>query len=141
MPRYGTPLCRSGRVMRFGKTSDRVITAKNAPYASGMSTRGLLASASHMSPTFYGTPLVAWQPALGAEEYELQWSKSGYPWKRMGTTTTGATSALLPVTSGRWYYRVRGLNRDAVTKPEMAWSVPLRIEIAKPVFAVARSGR
>jgi hypothetical protein len=133
--------CRSGRVMQFGKTSDRVITAKDAPYASGMSTRGLLSSATRKSPTFYGTPLVAWEPALGAEQYELQWSKSGYPFKPTGTTTTAATSALLPLTPGRWYYRVRGLNRDAVTKPEMAWSVPVRLEIAKPVFAIARSGR
>jgi hypothetical protein len=133
--------CRSGRVMRFGKTSDRVITAKDAPYASGMSTRGLLSSASHKSPTFYGTPLVAWEPALGAEQYELQWSKSGYPFKPAATMTTAATSALLPLTPGRWYYRVRGLNRDAVTKPEMAWSVPVRLQIARPVFAVARSGR
>jgi len=133
--------CRSGRVMQFGKTSDRVITAKDAPYASGMSTRGLLSSAKHGSPTFYGTPLVAWEPALAAEQYELQWSKSGYPFKATGTMTTGATSALLPLTPGRWYYRVRGLNRDAVTKPEMAWSVPVRLDIARPVFAIGRSGR
>jgi hypothetical protein len=133
--------CHSGRVMRFGKTSDRVITAKDAPYASGMSTRGLLSSASHKSPTFYGTPLVAWEPALGAEEYELEWSKSGYPWRPTGMLTTAATSGLLPLTPGRWYYRVRGLNRDAVTKPEMAWSLPVRLQIAKPVFAIARSGR
>jgi hypothetical protein len=133
--------CRSGRVMRFGKASDRVITAGNAPFATGMSPRGLLVSARRLAPTFYGTPLVAWQPALGAEEYQVEWSRSGYPWKRLGSLKTAATSALLPLTPGRWYYRVRGLNRDAVSKPEMAWSVPMRIDIAKPVFAIARSGR
>jgi hypothetical protein len=133
--------CRSGRVMRFGKASDRVITAGNGPFATGMSPRGLLVSAGRTGPKFYGTPLVAWQPALGAEEYQLEWSRSGYPWKRLGSLKTAATSALLPLTPGRWYYRVRGLNRDAVSKPEMAWSVPERLEIARPVFAVARSGR
>jgi hypothetical protein len=133
--------CRSGRVQRFGKSSDRVVTGGDSPFATGMSTRGLLVSADRKSPTFYGTPLVAWQPALGAEAYQLQWAKSGYPWKTLGTTTTAATSALLPLTPGRWYYRVRGLNTDAVSKPEMAWSVPVRIDIAKPVFAIARSGR
>ena len=133
--------CRSGRVQRFGKSSDRVVAADNTPYATGMSTRGLLVSADRPSPKFYGTPLVAWQPALGAESYEVQWAKSGYPWKTLGTMKTSATSALLPLTPGRWYYRVRGLNADAVSKPEMAWSVPVRLDIARPVFAVARSGR
>ena len=133
--------CRSGRVMRFGKSSDRVVTGDDTPFATGMSTRGLLVSATAKSPTFYGTPLVAWQPALGAESYEVQWAKSGYPWKTLGTATTAATSALLPLTPGRWYYRVRGLNADAVSKPEMAWSAGVRLDIARPVFAVARSGR
>jgi hypothetical protein len=129
--------CRSGRVMRFGKTSAAVVTAGKAPFASGMSTRGLLASASRRVPTFYGTPLVAWEPALGAEEYEVQWSKSGYPWKRAGSLKTGATSAVLPLTPGTWFYRVRGINQDAMSKPEMAWSMPSAIRIARPVFAVA----
>jgi hypothetical protein len=133
--------CRSGRVMRFGKASDRVVTAGNAPFATGMSPRGLLVSAGRRAPTFYGTPLVAWQPALGAEEYQVEWSRSGYPWRRLGSLRTAATSALLPLTPGRWHYRVRGLNRDAVSRPEMAWSVPMRLDIARPVFAVARSGR
>ena len=30
-------------------------------------------------PSFYGTPLVAWQPALGAHEYEVQWSRTRQP--------------------------------------------------------------
>jgi hypothetical protein len=133
--------CRSGRVMRFGKSSDRVVTGGDTPFATGMSTRGLMISADRKTPTFYGTPLVAWQPALGAETYEIQWAKSGYPWKTLGTTTTAATSALLPLTPGRWYYRVRGLNADAVSKPQMAWSAAVQLDIARPVFAVARSGR
>jgi hypothetical protein len=133
--------CRSGRVMRFGKASDRVVTAGTAPFATGMSPRGLLVSAGRRTPTFYGTPLVAWQPALGAEEYQVEWSRSGYPWRRLGSLRTAATSALLPLTPGPWYYRVRGLNRDAVSKPEMAWSTAVRIDIARPVFAIARSGR
>jgi hypothetical protein len=133
--------CRNGRVMRFGKASDRVVTAGSAPFATGMSPRGLLVSAGRRAPTFYGTPLVAWQPALGAEEYQVEWSRSGYPWKRLGSLRTAATSALLPLSPGSWYYRVRGLNRDAVSRPEMAWSVPMRLDIAQPVFTVARSGR
>jgi hypothetical protein len=127
--------------MRFGKASDRVVTAGSAPFATGMSPRGLLVSAGRRAPTFYGTPLVAWQPALGAEEYQVEWSRSGYPWKRLGSLRTAATSALLPLSPGSWYYRVRGLNRDAVSRPEMAWSVPMRLDIAQPVFTVARSGR
>ena len=30
---------------------------------------------------FYGSPLVAWTPALGATVYEVQWSKKRYPFK------------------------------------------------------------
>ena len=61
-------------------------------------------------PSFYGTPLVAWQPALGADQYQVQWSKKSYPWVKVGEKFTYATSALLPLEPGLWYYRVRGVN-------------------------------
>jgi hypothetical protein len=128
--------CQAGRVMRFGKSSAPVVTGGGAPYASGLSPNGRLTSASRPAPSFYGAPLVAWEPALGANEYEIQWSRTAYPWKRAGTITTPSTSALLPVTSGTWFYRVRGLNYSLPRKPEMAWSAPVGIRSAKPVFAV-----
>ena len=70
------------------------------------------------SQAFYGSPLVAWTPALGATVYEVQWSKKRYPFKpqpnpqnqnALGTIVLG-TSTVLPLKPGTWYYRVRGFN-------------------------------
>ena len=73
--------CQSGRVMRFGKTNPPVVTGVDRPFASGLSPKGRLTSAARATPSFYGTPLVAWQPALGAQEYEVQWSRTANPFK------------------------------------------------------------
>lgn len=131
--------CESGRVMRFGKASPPVLTAaSDNPYASGLSPRGRLVAAAKDSPVFYGTPLVAWEPALGAGEYEVQWSVAAYPWRMVGSTTTPSTSALLPLAPGTWYYRVRGLNPSLPKRPQMTWSQPVRVDVAKPKFAVVK---
>ena len=61
----------------------------------------------------HDSPLVAWEPAVGATKYELQVSRRKYPWRPKWSTTTPATSILLPLTKqdvGTWYYRVRGMN-------------------------------
>ena len=144
--------CAEGRVASFGKLSDPVVIAEHAtasykvdtPYASGLSPDGHLVSASKAKPTFYGTPLVAWRPALGAAQYEVQWSKKLYPWSTEGKPLlTDGTSTLLqsdggkPLAPGTWYYRVRGLDPyipGAVT--QMSWSQPVQIAVAKPQFKV-----
>jgi hypothetical protein len=126
--------CQAGRVMRFGKTTAAVVAAGNAPYASGLSPKGRLTSASAANPSFYGTPLVSWEPALGADSYEVQWSKTGYPWRMEGKYETGSTSYLLPVGPGTWYYRVRGLNNSLPQKPQMTWSLPMQIKVTAPTF-------
>lgn len=128
--------CQSGRVMRFGKTSSAVVASSTAPYASGLSPKGKLASAGGQKPSFYGTPLVSWEPALGADSYEVQWSKTGYPWKTDGKAETGSTALMLPVEPGTWYYRVRGLNNSLPKKPQMTWSLPVQINVSKPEFKV-----
>jgi hypothetical protein len=130
--------CQSGRVMRFAKASSPVLTASGAPFASGLSPQGRLVSSAGPRQAFYGSPLVAWAPALGAHEYEVQWSRALYPWRRVGSTVTPATSTILPLTPGTWYYRVRGLNHGLPRRPEMGWSVPMRIQVTRPVFAVVR---
>jgi hypothetical protein len=128
--------CQHGRMMRFGKTSPPVVTMAKRPFASGLSPSGRLVSAGRSTPSFYGTPLVAWQPALGAQDYEVQWSRSVAPFKPVGSVKTGATSALLPLTPGTWYYRVRGFNPLLPKRPQMAWSSAIRIKVSKPVFKV-----
>jgi hypothetical protein len=128
--------CQSGRVQRFGKTSAPVVTSTTKPFASGLSSKGRLISAARSTPSFYGAPLVAWRPALGAEEYEVQWSKSANPWRPVSSVKTGATSVLLPLTPGLWYYRVRGYNYALPKRPQMAWSAPVALKVTKPTFRV-----
>jgi len=87
---------------------------------------------------FYGTPLVAWEPVNGAVEYEIQVSKTLSPWRTLGSLKTGATSALLQLPAGRWYYRVRGLNPLLPGRPEMTWSKSVLLRIAKPRFKIVK---
>src|SRR5204862_543210 len=74
-------VCAEGRVARFGKNSEPSLTAAGELFASGLSPSGRL-TAGKSSQAFYGYPLVAWTPALGASAYEVQWSKTRYPFAR-----------------------------------------------------------
>jgi hypothetical protein len=137
------------RVARFGKLSEPSLTAAGELFASGLSPKGLLTSGTN-SRAFYGSPLVAWTPALGASVYEVQWSKKRYPFKpepnpqnqnALGTLTLG-TSTVLPLKPGTWYYRVRGFNYALPTgAQQMSWSDPAKIVVAKPKFRVVGGGK
>jgi hypothetical protein len=54
---------------------------------------------------------------------------------------TGATSSLLPLDPGSWYYRVRGYNHSFLKRPQMAWSTPAALKVSKPTFSVVKGGR
>ena len=137
------------RVARFGKNSEPSLTAAGELFASGLSPSGRL-TAGRTSQAFYGPPLVAWTPALGAAVYEVQWSKTRYPFKpepnpqnqnALGTMTLG-TSVVLPLSAGTWYYRVRGFNYTLPTgAQQMSWSDPAKIVVAKPKFKVVGGGK
>ena len=131
--------CASGRVLAFGKSSEPVVTGQSAPFASGLSPGGKLVAAVGSRPRFYGQPLIAWQPALAADQYEVQWSHKRYPWRTVGSRQTWGTSLTLPLTPGTWYYRVRGLDGLMIgSKPQMSWSDPVRLVVTKPRFRVVR---
>ena len=136
-------VCAAGRVQAFGKGSMPLVASSTSPYVSGLSPQGRLTSATTARPSFYGAPLVAWQPALGADQYQVQWSKTQYPWVTKGEKFTYATSALLTLDPGTWYYRVRGVNFSMPgTARAMSWSAPVGLRVAKPTFAVVKkSGR
>jgi hypothetical protein len=133
-------VCAAGRVFQFGKVSEAVVaTAGAAPYVSGLSTGGRLFTAKRARPSVYGAPLVAWKPALGADRYEVQWSKKAYPWKNVGDLETPSTSTMLPLRPGRWYYRVRGISLALPAGGrQMSWSDPVALRVAKPTFRVVR---
>ena len=137
------------RVARFGKGSEPSLTAAGELFASGLSSGGRL-TAGESSHAFYGAPLVAWTPALGATAYEVQWSKKRYPFtpepapenqNALGTMTL-ATSVVLPLKPGTWYYRVRGFNYSLPSgAQQMSWSDPAKIVVAKPKFRVVGGGK
>ena len=56
-----------------------------------------------------------------------------------GEKFTYATSALLTLEPGTWYYRVRGINFSLPgTARAMSWSAPVGLRVAKPTFAVVK---
>ena len=135
-------VCAAGRIMRFGKESEPSLVASGQLFATGLSSDGRLTSAVHTT-AFYGQPLVSWTPALGAEVYEVQWSKTQYPFNPMPTPTgdlgmmTGSTSVVLPVGTGTWWYRVRGFDFSLPTgAQQMSWSDPAKLVVAAPKFAI-----
>jgi uncharacterized membrane protein YgcG len=139
--------CASGRVARFGKESEPSLTAAGELFATGLSSQGRLTSA-RQTTAFYGQPLVSWTPALGATAYEVQWSKTQYPFAPeaipggggKGYMTTN-TSLVLPVGPGTWYYRVRGFDYSLPTgAQQMSWSDPAKIVVAKPQFKIVGGG-
>ncbi len=137
-------VCAAGRVARVAKTSEMSLSSAGELFATGLSPAGKLISATRKS-SFYGRPLVAWTPALGASVYEVQWSRTWSPFRPQpvpdnanahGTLTLG-TSIVLPLTPGTWYYRVRGFNYSLPTNAQqMSWSTPAKIVVAKPKFKV-----
>ena len=129
--------CGSGRVLTFGKSSEPAVTGTSAPFASGLSPNGGLVAASSSRPRFYGAPLVAWQPTVSTDQYEVQWSHTKYPWRTVGNKFTWGTSVTLPLSPGSWYYRVRGLDYLMTgSKPQLTWSDPVKLVVTKPRYRV-----
>jgi hypothetical protein len=139
-------VCAAGRVMRFGKESEPSLVSSGQLFATGLSSDGRLTSAVHTT-SFYGQPLVSWTPALGAEVYEVQWSKTKYPFHPEIAPTgapglmTGSTSVVLPVRPGTWWYRVRGFDYSLPTgAQQMSWSDPVQLVVAAPKFKLVTGG-
>jgi hypothetical protein len=129
-------VCASGRVARFGKDSEPSLTASDDLFATGLSSTGRLTSARHTT-RFYGQPLVSWTPALGAWDYEIQWSKTLKPFTPVDSRMTKSTSFVLPLTAGTWYYRVRGFDFSLPSgSQQMSWSEPAKLVVARPTFRI-----
>jgi hypothetical protein len=133
-------VCAAGRVMRFGKDSEPSLVAAGQLFATGLSSDGRLTSAVDTT-AFYGQPLVSWTPALGAEVYEVQWSKTSYPFTPQTAPSgapgllTSSTSVVLPVGPGTWWYRVRGFDYSLPAgAQQMSWSDPAKLVVAAPRF-------
>jgi hypothetical protein len=134
--------CAGGRVLSFGKASAPVVAGQGTAYASGLSPTGRLIASAGNRP-FYGPPLVAWLPAPGADTYEVQWSRSRYPWRAKQTIPVdGGTATTLPLDSGSWWYRIRGINSALPQGHQyMSWSTPLHLTVASPKFRLVASSK
>jgi hypothetical protein len=128
--------CDAGRIGTFGKDSKPAQTAGASPYVSGLQPNGRFLSQAGSRPVVFDSPLVAWRPAVGATEYEVQWSRVAYPWRKRGSLHTVATSAVLQLPAGLWYYRVRGLNDAQVGTPAMTWSASVAVKVVRPTFRI-----
>jgi hypothetical protein len=141
-------VCAAGRVKRFGIASEPSLTSGQDPFVTGLTKAGRLTSAANV-PSYYGRPLVAWTPALAADIYEIQYSKTSYPFKpeidprsgKPGYLTFGTSDILQldPVKqSGTWYYRVRGFDYNLPTGvQQMSWSDIQALVVTKPTFKLA----
>jgi hypothetical protein len=131
---------------RLGISSEPSLTSAQSPFATGLSSTGRLTSAAHTSK-FYGSPLIAWTPAFNADIYEVQYSKTAYPFKpeidprsKVKGFLTFSTSDVLPLAAGTWYYRVRGIDYNLPTGvQQMSWSDPEKLVVAPPTFKIAPS--
>jgi hypothetical protein len=135
--------CQAGLGMSFGKTSQPVVTADGAPYVSGVSPSGrTIAAAARSTPAVYESPLVAWQPAVGASRYQIQLSRRLYPWSPAKTLSTDATSIVLPLSksdAGTWYYRVRGVDDSLpVGAQKMSWSQVVALKVTGDRFTLVK---
>jgi len=90
----------------------------------------------------YETPLVAWKPAVGATKYQVEMSRTLYPWHGTKRVSTPSTSVLLPLTkydAGTWYYRVRGVNEALpIGARVMSWSPPVQVRITGDRFTIVK---
>jgi hypothetical protein len=133
--------CAAGQVWPFGIQSAPLTTSSQTPYISGL-LAGRVTSAARTSPRFSELPLITWQPAIGAQSYEIELSHKAYPWKAARKQTSIVTSAVLNLTRsdvGTWFYRVRGVNPNLVAGAQkMTWSPAVKIRITGDEFTVVK---
>ena len=79
---------------------------------------------------------MTWEPASGAVAYQVQWSKSEYPWRTAGSVPRPPRQPCSRLIPGVWWYRVRGINSSLRGNKLMTWSKLVPIEITQPTFSV-----
>jgi hypothetical protein len=134
--------CQAGDMMSFGKVSQPVVTSSGTPWVSGLAPNGRVVASAAKVPVLHDSPLVAWQPAIGATTYEIQLSRRAYPWKITWDQKTAATAIVLPLGTkdvGSWWYRIRGINPALPQGAQaMSWSAPVRLSISGDRFRVVK---
>ena len=138
----GQDACEAGDVMSFGKNSKPVVTVAGKPFISGVAPSGRMIAAVGSKPSVYAQPIVAWEPSFNVSKYQVEVSRTLYPWHAKWRLNTQATSMVLPLTkldAGAWYYRVRAINDSLPAGARaVAWSAPTKITITGDRFAVVK---
>jgi hypothetical protein len=128
--------------MSFGKVSQPVVTAAGVPFVSGVAPTGREIAAAGRIAAVYSQPIVAWQPSVGATQYQVEVSRTLYPWHGVRREKTPSTSIVLPLATtdaGAWYYRVRSINDSLpIGGRATAWSTPILVHITGNRFAVVK---
>jgi hypothetical protein len=139
--------CEAGLGMSFGKISQPAVTANstNVPWVTGVNPNGRVVASASKVPAVHDSPLVAWQPAVGATMYDVEVSHQRYPWKADGRHwQTAATAIVLPLDKGPasvglWWYRVRGINPALPAGADtMTWSKPVGFRVTGDRFVVVK---
>ena len=126
----------------FGKISQPLVTSAGKPFLSGVGASGRGVTAADAKAVVFASPIAAWQPVVGATKYQVEMSRTLYPWRPAKTVGTPATSVVLPVTkydTGIWYYHVRGIDQNLPAGARaMAWSRPIAVRVTGNRIAVVR---
>ena len=134
--------CEAGLGMSFGKVSQPVVTGSGKPYVSGVGASGRSVTAAGSKAVVLSSPIVAWEPAVNATKYQVELSRTLYPWRPTRHVMTPSTSVTLPLTKydiGAWYYRVRGINNALpLGARRMSWSKVVPVKITGDRFAIVR---
>jgi hypothetical protein len=134
--------CQAGGVMSFGKVSQPLVTSAGKPFLSGVGASGRGVTAAGTRAVVFASPIAAWQPVVGATKYQVEMSRTLYPWRPAKTVGTPATSVVLPVTkydTGVWYYHVRGIDQNLPAGARaMAWSSPIQVRVTGNQIAVVK---
>ena len=134
--------CESGDGMSFGKVSQPVVTQNGDPWVSGLAPTGRFIESAGRTPKVHDSPLVAWQPAVGATQYDVELARKLYPWKAVKKLSTYSTAIVLPLGKadvGTWYYRVRGINPALPDgAQQMSWSKPVQLRITGDQFVIVK---
>jgi len=128
--------------MSFGKVSQPLVTSNGKPFLSGVGPSGRGVTAAGTRAIVFASPIAAWQPVVGATKYQVEMSRTLYPWRPTKTVGTPATSIVLPLTkfdTGTWYYHVRGIDENLPAGARtMAWSNAVEVRVTGNRIAVVK---
>ena len=126
----------SGGSSRRRASSPRSASNGARPFVTGLRPTGRLLAAASSQLSSTESPLVAWTASPAAAAYDVEWSRRSTVVVAAGRLRTLATSALLPLKPGTWWYRVRGINDSLPGNREMRLDRPEQLQIAMPTFSV-----